>query len=413
MKNKQIKSFLAALSLGVLAATAASCGAEKGLGPVAKEDIKIGFIYIGDPSTSTYDKNFKNAITGAMKELGLKDNQLFEKTGVSDSDASAYTAAVDLIDSKGCNVIIADSFGHEAHVIRAAKENKSVRFYHASGTKAHTEKLDNFSNAFASIYEGRYLAGVAAGMKLNELGGAHKLGYVGAYNFAEVISGYTAYYLGAKSVCDDVTMDVRYTSSWGDEVKESAAATALINGGAQVISQHADTYGAPAACKEKGVPNISYNVAAEEGYENTFLSYSRIDWTEYFKTVINSAVNNEKVPYDHVGTLANGGVVSDKIGKCAAEGTAEAVATAAAAIKDGSLKIFDTSKFTVSADKNPYGKFTVDADGHLLTAYANVDDTDEEYSKETQVVENGVYEESAKRSAPYFDLIIDGITEVK
>lgn len=413
MKNKQIKSIVAAIMFSAVAAATSSCAESGGLTAIKKEDIKIGFIYIGDPSTSTYDKNFKNAINSAMSELGLSSSQLFEKTSISDSDASAYTAAIDLIDNKGCNIIIGDSFGHEVPLIRCAKENESVRFYHASGVKAHTEKLDNYSNAFATIYEGRYLAGIAAGMKLNELGGAKKLGYIGAYNYAEVISGYTAFYLGAKSVCPDVTMDVRYTSSWGDEVLESQAATALINGGAQIISQHADTYGAPAVCKARGVPNVSYNVAAYEGYEDTYLSYSRIDWKQYFKTVINSAISNEKMPYDYAGTLANGGVVADKLGDCVAQGTAAEVAAAEAKLKDGTLNVFDCSKFTVSLEKNPFANVTLDEQGHVLTAYANVDDTDDTYSKETQVVEDGIYKESTLRCSPYFDLIIDGITEVK
>lgn len=403
--NKTLKTLFASTLL------ATSLSALSGCGGGNNGEVRFGLIYIHDPSASTYDKNFQNGIKKAFEELNIDSSRLFEKTEVSDSDSSAYSAAIDLIDNKGCNVIFGDSFGHEAHLIRAAKENPTVKFGHATGVKAHTEGLDNYSNAFASIYEGRYLAGIAAGMKLNQLGGAHKLGYVGAYNYAEVISGYTAYFLGAKSVCPDVKMDVVYTSDWGDETKEKNAAISLIDGGAQIISQHADTYGAPTACKDKGVPNVSYNIAAKDGYESTYLAYSRVDWTAYFKLMIESTINGTNIPHDYTGSLAVGSVIAGELGSIAAPGTKEAIDAAAEKIKNGTLHVFDCSTFTVTNKAaNPYAEITTDAEGHLLTAMANVDD-DPGYVKDTQVVSDGYYHESEKRSSPYFDLIIDGITE--
>ncbi|MFR5782797.1 MAG: BMP family ABC transporter substrate-binding protein, partial [Oscillospiraceae bacterium] len=203
-----------------------------------------------------------------------------------------YDAAAELADD-GCNIVFADSFGHEDFMIQAAAVPR-VQFCHATGTKAHTEGLDNYHNAFASIYEGRYLAGIAAGMKLNEMIEAGeitedqaKMGYVGAYTYAEVISGYTSFYLGAKSVCPSVTMDVTFTGSWYDETAEKEGANNLIAGGCVLISQHADSMGAPTACEVAGVPNVSYNGSTIDACPNTFIVSSRIDWAPYFEYMIN------------------------------------------------------------------------------------------------------------------------------
>ena len=187
--------------------------------------VKVGFIFLHDEN-STYDLNFLNAAKEACEKLGV---EYLMKTMIPE-DSSAYEAAADLADA-GCNVVFADSFGHEDYMIEAAKEFPDVQFCHATGTKAHTEGLDNFHNAFASIYEGRYLAGVAAGLKLNEMiengeftAEEAKLGYVGAFTYAEVVSGYTSFFLGARSVCPTATMDVTFTGSWYDETAEKEAA---------------------------------------------------------------------------------------------------------------------------------------------------------------------------------------------
>ena len=227
------------------------------------DQIKVGFIFLHDEN-STYDLNFINAAKAACEALGLTEDQYVLRTNVPEGQ-ECYDAAAELADD-GCNIVFADSFGHEDFMIQAAREFPEVQFCHATGTKAHTEGLDNYHNAFASIYEGRYLAGIAAGMKLNEMIGAGKItadkakmGYVGAFTYAEVISGYTSFYLGAKSVCPSVTMDVTFTGSWYDETAEKEAANKLIAEGCVLVSQHADSMGAPTACEEAGVPNVSYN----------------------------------------------------------------------------------------------------------------------------------------------------------
>ncbi|MBQ7961152.1 MAG: BMP family ABC transporter substrate-binding protein [Clostridia bacterium] len=365
---------------------------------VAVEDVKVGFIFLHDEQ-STYDKNFMDAAKKACEEMNVEYAQ---KTQIPESK-DCYDAAVELIEVDGCNVIFADSFGHESFLMDAAKEYSDVQFCHATGTQAHTAGLANFHNAFASIYEGRFLAGVAAGLKLNEMIDAGeitadkaKMGYVGAFTFAEVISGYTSFYLGAKSVCPSVTMDVKFTGSWYDEQAEKEAAQALIAGGCVLISQHADSMGAPTACETAGVPNVSYNGSTVAACPNTFIVSSRIDWTPYFKYMITCVQNGEAIDTDWTGTIKTGSVVLTDVNEAAAaEGTAAKLEEVKAKLLDGSLNVFDTATFTVG--------------GKALESYKADVDTDANFEKDTEVVENGVFFESKHRSAPYFDVEIDGI----
>lgn len=364
------------------------------------DQIKVGFIFLHDEN-STYDLNFINAAKAACEALGLTEDQYVLRTNVPEGQ-ECYDAAAELADD-GCNIVFADSFGHEDFMIQAAREFPGVQFCHATGTKAHTEGLDNYHNAFASIYEGRYLAGIAAGMKLNEMIEAGeitadqaKMGYVGAFTYAEVISGYTSFYLGAKSVCPSVTMDVTFTGSWYDETAEKEAANKLIAEGCVLVSQHADSMGAPTACEEAGVPNVSYNGSTLDACPNTFIVSSRIDWEPYFEYMINCVVNGEAIAADWTGTLSTGSVVLTDVNEAAAaEGTAEAIETAKAALEDGSLHVFDVSTFTVG--------------GETLTSYMADVDTDPDYTPDTEAIVDGYFSESTFRSAPYFDIQIDGI----
>ena len=382
-------------------------------GITVPEDFKFGLICLHDES-STYDKNFIDAAKKACKEMGLKDNQLVMKTSIPEL-VDCKNAALNLVD-EGCDVIFADSFGHEPWLLEAAKAKPEVEFSHATGTTAHTENLDNFHNAFASIYEGRYLAGVAAGMKLNEMikdgkftAEQAKIGYVGAFTYAEVISGYTAFYLGAKSVCDTVTMDVQFTGSWYDVTAEKTAAQSLIAGGCKLISQHADSMGAPSACEEAGVPNVSYNGSTLEACPETFIVSSRIDWAPYFKYIIAQTIKKEEIMDDYTGTIKTGSVVLTNVGgNAAAEGTVEAIVAARTKLAAGELKVFDTAKFTVTKSETLNKNATVDENGKLTGYLADVD-TDKDFTGDTEAVINGIFEESKFRSAPYFDIQIDKI----
>ena len=363
-------------------------------------DFKVGFIFLHDEN-STYDKNFLDAAEAAKEALGLTDEQVMFKTNIPES-AECYEAAAELVDA-GCDLVFADSFGHEDFMIQAAKEFTDVIFCHATGTKAHTEKLDNFYNAFASIYEGRYLVGVAAGLKINEMiengeitADQAKMGYVGAHPYAEVKSGYTSFFLGARSVCPSVTMDVKFTNSWFDIAAEKETANALIADGCVLISQHADSEGAPKACEEAGVPNVAYNLDTRQWGPNTALISSKINWQPYFEHIITATQNGTEIEQDFCKGLEDDVVqtlgYNDKV---AAAGTQEKLDEVKAKLIAGEIKVFDTATFTVK--------------GETLTEYMADVDSDANFTPDTNVVSDGYFHESEMRSAPYFDIDIDGI----
>ena len=366
----------------------------------ATSKLKVGFIFLHDKN-STYDLNFIKAADAACEKLGITGAQKLYKTQIPEGQ-EAYDAAVDLAE-QGCNIIFADSFGHEPYIIEAAKKYPNVQFCHSTGTRAHTEGLANYHNAFASIYEGRYLAGIAAGMKLNEMiekgefkKDEAKMGYVGAFTYAEVISGYTSFFLGARSVCPSVTMEVTFTGSWYDEAAEKEAANKLIKDGCKLISQHADSLGAPTACENAGVPNVSYNGSTQAACPNTYIISSRINWAPYYEYAIKAVMDGTTIDVDWTGTLATNSVVlTDLNTTVAAEGTAEAIAAATEKLEKGEIHVFDCSTFTVK--------------GETLTSYQADVNADSDNTPDTEVVHDGYFAESEKRSAPYFDLEIDGI----
>ena len=416
-----MKKILAVMLAAIMLFSLAACGGKeegkendnKGMSesPIAEvalnvdyevpSDFKIGFICLHDEN-STYDLNFLNAVDKIKDALKLTDEQVIVRVNIPEGN-ECYVAAKDLV-SEGCKIVFANSFGHEDFMIQAAKEFPEVQFCHATGTKAHTSGLDNFHNAFASIYEGRFLAGVAAGLKLNEMIEAGKftaeeakMGYVGAFTYAEVISGYTSFYLGAKSVCPTVTMDVQFTGSWYDATEEKNAAEALIARDCKLISQHADSMGAPGACEAAGIPNVSYNGSTYDSCYETFIISSAINWAPYYNYIIGQVVKGEKIDADWCGGIAEGSVVLTGINQgVAAEGTYEKIQALVEDIRAGKLNVFDTATFTVGGKK--------------LESYQADVDTDEAFQPDTEVIADGVFNESEFRSAPYFDLRIDGIT---
>ena len=402
-----MKKFLALIIALVMALSLVACGEQKQPDNTDGPDdgqqtatVKVGFITLHDEN-STYDLNFINAAKEAIANLGLTDADYILKTNVPEGQ-ECFETAMNLVD-EGCNIIFADSFGHEPYMIDAAKEHPEVQFCHSTGTRAHTEGLANYHNAFASIYEGRYLAGIAAGLKLNEMIEAGKftadeakMGYVGAFTYAEVVSGYTSFFLGARSVCPTVTMDVTFTGSWYDETLEKEGAEKLIQGGCKLISQHADSLGAPTACENAGVPNVSYNGSTEKACPNTYIISSRINWAPYYEMCIKAVMDGTEIPADWVGTLATNSVVlTDLNTNVAAAGTAEAIAAATEKLEKGEIHVFDCANFTVK--------------GEALTSYQADVNADSDNTPDTEVVHDGYFSESEFRSAPYFDLQIDGI----
>lgn len=404
MKKKALSIILTAvMAVGMMT----GCGAQASDGSssadgngAADSDFKVGIMYIGDENEG-YTAAHMAGIDGMMENLGLDDSQVIEKTNIPE-DESAYDAAVDLAE-QGCDIIFANSFGQESYVIQAATEYPDIQFCHATGYQAASSGLPNMHNYFTNIYESRYVSGVVAGLKLNEMidngtitKDKCKVGYVGAYPYAEVISGFTSFFLGIRSVCPSATMEVKYTNSWADMSAEAEVANALIADGCVLISQHADTTGAPSACEAAGVPCVGYNVSMISVAPNTALTSASIDWSVYYTYAVKCAMDGEEIETDWCRGFAEG---ADKLtelnDKVVAEGTAEKVKEVEDQIIDGSLHVFDTSTFTVG------GKSLEDAIAE-----------GGEYADYADYVSDGYFHESELASAPSFAIIIDGITSI-
>ena len=397
-----MKKFIALMvSVIMIMVMFASCGGSSDSGDGGGESgeaMKVGLITLHDEN-STYDKNFLDAFQASCDKLGVE--AIIMKNVPEGQEC--YDAAGELVD-KGCSIIFSDSFGHQGFMLQAAKDNPDVQFVSCTGDNALVADVANFHNAFASIYEGRYLAGVAAGMKLNEMiesgkitADQAKIGYVGAFTYAEVKSGYTSFFLGARSICPSATMEVTFTSSWYDETAEKEGANRLIQDGCVLISQHADSMGAPTACEEAGVPDVSYNGSTKSAAPNTYIISSRINWSPFYEYAITAVQNGEEFDTNWTGTLETGSVELTELNEdVAAEGTAAKLEEVEAGLKDGSIHVFDTSAFTV--------------DGKKLDSYKADVEADENFEADTEVISDGYFHESEYRSAPYFDIDIDGIT---
>jgi basic membrane protein A len=385
---------------GAGASTGTATGGENTAsgGGLDASNIKVGVIYIGDENEG-YTAAHMAGIKEMAAALGISESQIIEKRNIGE-DESCYDVAVDLAE-QGCNLIIANSFGHEDYILQAARGYPDVQFCHTTGYQAASAGLPNMHNAFTAVYESRYVSGVVAGLKLNEMiekgeitADQAKMGYVGAYPFAEVVSGYTAFYLGAKSVCPSVEMVVQYTNSWSDMALEKEVASSLISDGCVLISQHADTTGAPTAAEENGVFSVGYNIDMISVAPNTALTSATINWGPYYTYAAQSVLDGTPIVTNWCQGYADGAVAISRLNEnVVAAGTAEAVAKVEAAIKDGSLHVFDTSTFTI-------GGKTMEA----LIAEGG------DYAKYADYVSDGYFHESEIISAPAFDLGIDGIT---
>ena len=389
-----MKKIIAMLLALVMVFALCACGQKKEEAPVA------GLICLHDEN-SGYDANFINGFNAACEALGVKG---VIKTNIDDTNSEGKDAACELADA-GCKVVFSDSYGHGSYLLEAAREYPNVQFTSCTADNALTAGVDNFHNAFASIYEGRYLAGIAAGKVLlqkynGQLPEGCKVGYVAAMPYAEVMSGYTSWFLGLRSVegCENVTMDVVYTGTWLDETLEKEAAEKLIAGGCVLISQHADSMGAPNACELAGVPNVSYNGSTYNACKTTYIVSSRIDWQPYFEYAIKAVLDGKNYDTDWCGTLKDGSVKLTELNpdtSLVPADTQEAIDKAKAALLDGSLHVFDVSTFQFNGE-NP-------------TSMISDVIPDAAFTPETEAVADGYFHESEFRSAPYFYGVIDGI----
>ena len=393
-----MKKLLSVLLVLVMVFSLAACGSGDNGGEAEGEVYNVGMICIGDENAA-YDRNFYMAADAAKEQLAAKGiNIAWTYTYNHPEGDPVATDCRDLGDA-GCIAVFCNSYGMEPAMLTVAPEYPDTVFVGMTNENSWKDDLDNTVNAFPSVYEGRYLAGVAAGMKLQEMidNGEIKadeavIGYVGAYTFAEVISGYTAFFLGAQSVCPSATMKVEFIGSWGDPTMEANAAQDLIDKGAVLISQHSDSTTPATTAQKNGVYHVGYNLDMSDGAQDASIVSSRIDWTNYMVYVIETIVNGGKVDQDYKQHgYADGDVkLTDLNENVAAEGTADKLAEVEAALADGSLQVFDTSKFTVGGKE-------------LKSAFAL--DTDKE-----EAVFDGALHESYFQSAPYFAQRIDGIT---
>lgn len=418
MKMKKLLSAVLVFAMIFALTGCGSKGTSSSNGSAAgekKSDIIVGAVLIGDDNEGYTYAHIKG-IREAAKELGLTDDQIKWKYTIPE-DNSCYDACVDLV-GQGCSIIFSNSYGHQTYTQQAAKDYPDVTFVAMTGDTAANSGLSNFKNAFTSIYQARYVSGVVAGMKIAELvkdnkledknfdkDGNVKMGYVGAYPYAEVVSGYTAFYLGAKSVYDKVSMEVQYTNSWFDITGEGTAAEALIADGCVIIGQHADSTGAPSACEaafKKGttVYSVGYNIDMLSVAPDAALTSATNNWEVYYKYAIGAAMNGDDVVTDWCKGFEEDAVAITELGTAAAEGTADKVAEVEKAIKDGTLKVFDTSKFTVG------GKTVTECVVDLTGNFKTTDEGDK------NAIWDGYFHESELRAAPSFSLRIDGITEL-
>lgn len=391
---KKIVSLVLVLAMALICTAAFAEG-------IPADQIKVGYIFVGDENEGYTAAHYEGA-KAMMAALGLTDDQVIIKWTIPETEA-CYDAAVDLAEA-GCNIIFANSFGHETYMMQVAAEYPDIQFCHATGYQAASSGMSNMHNYFDSIYEARYVGGVVAGMKLNEMiaNGVITednctIGYIGAFPYAEVISGFTSFFLGVRSVCPAATMEVKYTNSWASFDLEKEAADALINSqNCVLISQHADTTGAPTACEESGVPIVGYNISMIATAPTTALTSASNNWGSYYTYAVDCVIKGEEIATDWCQGYAEGAVCITELNEAAcAEGTAEKVAEVEAAIKDGTLHVFDTSTFTVGGET-------------LEDLIANNPD----YAKYADYVSDGYFHESELASAPAFDLIIDGVVAI-
>lgn len=358
---------------------------------IDKADLKIGFVHIGDESDKGYTYNMVQGTNEMVKNLGLDAGQIVVKYNTEENDACAD--AINACIDAGCQIIFTTSYGFQSYAQEAAKENSDIQFVQLTGDTANSAGLSNYHNAFANIYEGRYLAGVVAGVKAKEMGNS-KLGYVAAYPFAEVISGYTAFYLGAKSVYPEVTMDVIYTNTWNDANLESQVAQSLIDRGCGVISQHSDSTGPATTAEKAGVFQVGYNADMTDAAPGASLISPRIDWGPYFTLVVQFMMDGREIPRDWTAGYKDGAVVLTELNKAiASPDTEDFLKAAEDGIMNGSIQVFS----------GPLKGTSYNADGSVKD---ELDLGEEEVFKESNVA-------GGKNSAPYFDYIVEGITIVQ
>lgn len=401
MKKDQIRNYgmtlLGAVTL-ILVLSVASCLVH---GKQEDISIKVGFVYVGDTSTG-YTNNFYKAQQAVEKEYGERVTTIAKFNVPEDQAEGALQALVE----EGCKLIFATSYGYGESTKAYAKEHPEVQFCQATCDNANEEPyLSNYHTFMGRIYEGRYVSGVAAGMKLRELIDDGKItkdqarvGYVAAYPYAEVISGYTSFLLGVRSVAPEAVMTVKYTNTWGDYHLEKECAKELISEGCVIISQHSDTTGPASACEEtdrsQNVFFVSYNESMRDIAPTTYLTGSKINWDPYVKEAVQAVLDKETIEKRVKGTI-NGN-------------------DAGAGFEGGWVEMLEINDFVAAEGTRNQVEKLVDAfqknKVHVFQGdYTGVDSLDSEDTIDL----HEEYHENENSSAPTFHYILDDVIRVE
>ena len=355
---KKVLSILLALVMVVLCF--AACGntqdADQGdktqtatIAAIPKDQLKIGVIHIGDPADgSGYSYTHDLGIQGMQKNLGLSDDQIVRQLNISDSDTTAIRNAIEDCIAQGCNVIFGTSYGYMDTMEALANEHPDVIFSHGTGYKSNGSNLNNY---FGRIYQARYLAGIAAGLKTK----TNKIGYVSAYGteLAETCSGINAFALGVQSVNPDAVVYVKELKSWFDPANETAYAEALINMGCDVISQHCDTANPQIAAENAGVFGCGYNSDMTKDAPKAHLTATIWNWDVYYTAAVQAVIDGKWVEFGNYYKGVKEGLcdVSPLSANCV-PGTQEKIDAVKALYNDGSWDVFTGVKLSFDENNN-------------------------------------------------------------
>ena len=361
-----MKKFTKVLALVLVAALAlglCACGGSEGGAANDTSSLKIGVIHIGDPADgSGYSYTHDLGIQGMQKNLGLSDDQIVRKLNVADTDPAATKTAIEECIAEGCNLIFGTSYGYMDTMEALAKEYPDVYFSHGTGYKSNDT---NFNNYFGRIYQARYLAGIAAGLKTE----SNKIGYVAAFgtDLAETCSGINAFALGVQAVNPEAKVYVKTLNSWFDPANETAFADALIDMGCDVIAQHCDTANPQIAAQNKGVFGCGYNSDMTGEAPKAHLTAPIWNWDVYYTTAAQAVIDGKWAEMgNYYGGLKEGFVDVSPLSDNCAEGTQEAIDQVKELIINGEWDVFSGTKLSFEDGK------VVMTEGDILDNEGNV-----------------------------------------
>lgn len=372
---------------------------------VASDDsgrtIRVGFVYDGDESVP-YTHSFIRAQHALEEHYG---DQLVVSIR-NNVPAETCEEALTSLAEEGCDIIFTTTMGYADTTKQMAQRYPNIQFCQATGSNANDKPvLDNYHTYMGEIYQGRYVTGVVAGMKLAELidkgiisEDEALVGYVAAFPYAEVISGYTAFFLGVRSVVPTATMRVSYTNTWGNYLTEKAHAERLIGEGCVIIAQHSDTVGPAVACENtrasRRAYSVGYNQSMLDVAPTTSLVSTRINWAPYMISAVEAVIAHDRIE-SHVDGHVHGNDVGAGFDEdwvqtvelnehIAAEGTAQAIDDAITAFKHGNITVFKGD-------------------------YVGVDPFD---PSDTYDLSKG-FKENASSSAPQFHYVLQDVIQVE